>query len=268
MTRRPRISALIIARDEAKMLPGCLATLGWADEVVVVVDAESRDETAAIARRKADRTVVRRFDDFAAQRNAALAAATGDWVFAIDADERVTPSLASEIREAVADPRSRLAGYRVPIRSMILGRQFVASGTQDDRPLRLFRRRLGRWTGAVHETVALRGAAGELSRPLLHRTIPTMGVFLRKLNKYTTLEAVDLVRRNRPARRGDLAIRPLWTFARLYLGKKGFRDGPEGFVFCALSAVSVAVRGWKHRELLQLRRTQIARAEVPQRRAA
>lgn len=251
MARRPRISALIIARDEAKNLPACLASLGWADEVVVVVDSSSRDATLEIARRRADRVVVRPFDDFASQRNAALAASSGDWVFAIDADERATPALAAEIRQAVSDPNASHTGYRVPIRSEILGRPFLYSGTQDDRPLRLFRRKKGWWIGTVHETVALRGSIGRLTQPLMHRTIPTMNVFLQKLNKYTSLEAIEFARKGRPVRPWDWTVRPFWTFAKLYVGKRGYRDGPEGLVFCALSGVSVAVRHWKHREIIR-----------------
>lgn len=247
--RRPRISALILARDEAANLPGCLAALGWADEVVVVVDRRSRDATEAIARRRADMVVVRAFDGFAAQRNAALDLASGDWVFAIDADERATPALAAEVRRVVADPDAPHAGYRVPIRSVILGRPFGFSGTQHDLPLRLFRRTAGRWVGAVHETVALDGTAGELHHPLQHRTLPDMRTFLRKIDAYTTLEARAFHREGRRFRASDLTIRPAWTFAKLYLGKGGFRDGLEGFVFCAMSGVSVAVRHWKHREL-------------------
>jgi glycosyltransferase involved in cell wall biosynthesis len=247
----PRISVLILARDEAANLPGCLASVAWADEVVVVVDRASRDQTRAIAERSADIVSVRTFDDFARQRNAALDLATGDWVFAIDADERATPALAEEVRRLTSDPGGVHQGYRVPIRSVILGRPFAFSGTQHDRPLRLFRRGAGRWVGAVHETVALRGSAGLLSGHLQHRTIPDMQTFLRKLNEYTTLEAIKLEREGGRPRAIDLALRPFWTFLKLYLGKQGFRDGREGFVFCALSGLSVAVRHWKHRERLR-----------------
>lgn len=249
--REPRVSALIVARDEARNLPGCLDALAWADEVVVVVDAASRDATEAIARARADRVAVREFDDFASQRNAALDLASADWVFAVDADERATPALASEVRATVGDRSSSHAGYRVPIRSVILGRRFGHSGTQDDRPLRLFRRDAGWWVGEVHETVALRGTAGRLSAWLEHETLPDVRAFLAKLDRYTSLEAIKLANLGRRPRRFDLTLRPLWTFARLYLGKQGFRDGPEGFAFCALSAVSVAVRQWKLRELVR-----------------
>src|SRR4051812_34971652 len=94
-----RISVLIVARDEAANLPGCLQSVSWADEVVVVVDRASRDQTQAIAERSAAVVAVRTFDDFASQRNAALDLATGEWVFAIDADERATPELAAEIHQ-------------------------------------------------------------------------------------------------------------------------------------------------------------------------
>ncbi len=246
--REPRISALILARDEAANLAGCLDSIGWADEIVVVVDRRGKDRTEAIARRRADVVEVRPFDDFAAQRNAALALATGDWVFAVDADERASPALAAEVRDAIqgASPH---AGYRVPIRSEILGRPFAHSGTQFDLPLRLFRRDSGRWVGAVHETVELLGSVGDLRHALQHRTLPDMRTFLRKMNKYTTLEARAFHREGRRPRLFDLTLRPIWTFAKLYLAKGGFRDGVEGFVFCAMSGVSVGVRHWKHREL-------------------
>jgi glycosyltransferase involved in cell wall biosynthesis len=245
-----RISALIVARDEAENLPGCLASLAWADETVVVVDAASRDETEILARRLADRVIVRAFDDFAHQRNAALAMATGDWVFAVDADERATEALAAEIRRTLAESSIEHAGYRIPIRSIVLGRSFGYAGTQHDRPLRLFRRGLGRWVGTVHETVDLRGLAGEMRGHLTHRTIPDIKTFLRKIDHYTTLEAVQFHRQGRPFRTIDLTIRPAWIFLKLYLGKQGFRDGLEGLAFCAMSGLSAAVRHWKLRELI------------------
>ena len=250
----PRISALILAKNEAENLPSCLGSVAWADEVIVVVDRGSQDQTQAIAEQNADRVAVRTFDDFASQRNAALDLASGDWVFAIDADERATPELAAEIRRVTSDPNRTHQGFRVPIRSVILGRSFSYSGTQYDLPLRLFRRGSGRWVGAVHETVTLEGTAGTLSQALQHRTIPDMQTFLRKVNEYTSLEAIKLEREARPYRGTETALRPFWTFAKLYLGKQGFRDGLEGFVFCALSGFSVAVRDWKYRERLKMRR--------------
>lgn len=254
MPHRPRVSALILAKDEAHNLPTCLATVAWANEVIVVVDRASRDQTEAIAKRGADLVAIRTFDDFANQRNAALNLASGDWIFAIDADERATPELASEIRRVISDPDLRHDGFRVPIRSVVLGRKFRFSGTQHDLPLRLFRRGHGRWRGTVHETVELDGTAGRLDNALQHRTIPDMQTFLHKINQYTTLEAMKFHREGRRFRMTDLAVRPFWTFAKLYFGKLGVLDGLEGFAFCSLSGLSVAVRHFKHRELTRAAR--------------
>ncbi len=244
-----RLAVLVVARNEEANLPGCLESARFAAERIVVVDAASEDGTLQVAQRLADRAIVRAFDHFANQRNAALDLATADWVLAIDADERVTPELAAEIQRRLADPTSTCVGFRVPIRSEVLGRRFRFSGTQHDLPLRLFRRDLGRWTGKVHETVRISGPIGLMDEVLTHRTLPDVRVFLGKINQYTTLEAADLHQAGRRFRISDLAIRPFWTFAKLYLARQGFRDGLEGLMFCSLSAVSVAVRSWKLREL-------------------
>jgi glycosyltransferase involved in cell wall biosynthesis len=250
----PRITLLMVAKNEAHNLPGCLARARWADETVVVVDPSSRDDTLALARREAGIVAVRAFDDFASQRNFALSLATGDWVLSVDADERVTPALAAEIRRVIADPDNPFRGFRLPIHSVILGREFSFSGTQHDHPLRLFRRDCGRWVGLVHEIVELAGPAGTLEASLLHHTLPNVHAFLNKVDHYTTLEAQSLAGSRRRFRLRDLTLRPVWTFLKLYLLKQGFRDGVEGFMFCALSGVSVAVRAWKHRELTMVRR--------------
>ena len=161
------------------------------------INRASRDATRAIASRGADLVAVRTFDDFASQRNAALEMASGEWVFAIDADERASPELAAEVRKVTSDPALPHNGYRVPIRSIILGRPFRFPGTQFDWPLRLFRRGAGRWVGTVHETVDLDGSHGRLTHALQHRTIPDMRTFLRKINEYTTLEAIKFEREGR-----------------------------------------------------------------------
>ncbi len=245
----PRITALIIARNEETHLPGCLDSLsGLAHEIVIVVDAASTDRTESIARQYTPLVRSRAFDRFSSQRNAGLELATGDWILSIDADERVTPALASEIRSKLLANTAVHTGYRVPIRSVILGRTFRYSGTQLDRPLRLFRRKRGRWIGNVHETVALNGSVGNLRNPLEHRTIPDLNIFLSKINQYTSLEAEQGLSEGRRPTFFDLWLRPLWTFAKLYIVRRGLLDGKEGFLFCSLSALSAFLREWKLRE--------------------
>ena len=251
----PRVSVLIVAKNEAHNLADCLAAASWAFERIVVVDPVSCDATLDVARQKADIVAVRDFDDFASQRNFGLSLASGDWVLSVDADERVTPALAAEIRRMTAEPANPYCGFRVPIRSVILGRTFGFSGTQHDQPLRLFRRDSGHWIGLVHETVALDGPVGSLQNALRHHSLPNVQVFLHKLDHYTTLEAQGLAVLDQRFRLSDLAFKPIWTFFKLYVCKQGFRDGLEGFMFCAMSGVSVAVRAWKHRELTLAGRT-------------
>lgn len=245
----PRLTVLVVARNEEQNLVSCLAAAAFADEKIVVVDAASTDATLEIARRYADHVVVRKFDSFAQQRNAGLGLATGEWILSVDADERITPGLAAEIRGLIARPDESRVGFQIPIRSEILGRPFAHSGTQQDLPLRLFRRERGRWTGLVHETVLIEGKIGRLANVLEHRTLADVQVFLRKIDQYTSLEAHDMHRAGHRFRALDLTLRPLWTFLKLYLLRQGFRDGLEGLMFCALSGVSVAIRSWKLREL-------------------
>ena len=249
----PRISVLILARDEAENLPGCLESVSWADEVVVVVDRASRDQTEAIAQRGADLVAVRTFDDFASQRNAALELASGDWVFAIDADERATPELAAEIRRGHR-PIPRTAARRLPRadpeRDPRPAVPLLGHAARPAAPALPPRTRAAGSAPSTRRSTS-RAPPASSSTPLQHRTIPDMQTFLRKINEYTTLEAIKFEREGRPHRATDLAVRPVWTFLKLYLGKQGFRDGLEGFVFCALSGLSVAVRHWKHRERLR-----------------
>ncbi len=249
----PRLAVVMIVRDEQEHLPACLDSVAWADERVIVIDAASRDRSEAIARDRAETVVVRPFDDFAAQRNHGLDLANADWILALDADERITHALASEIRRVITEAPTETLGYRIPIRSVILGRRFTHSGTQNDRPIRLFRRGTTRWYGAVHETPDLRDdQLGRLRQPIEHQTLPDLETCLSKLNRYTSLGAENDQRRGHRHRLAiDLMVRPPWTFFKLFILRQGFRDGLEGTMFCLLSSLGVLFQHWKHRERLR-----------------
>lgn len=231
-----KISANLIALNEERNIARCLQSLAWADEIIVI-DSGSSDATVEIARRFTDWVHVVPFDDYASQRNRALAVSTGDWVFSIDCDEWVPDELAIEVRRAVAGVGPDCGGYWVPIRSRIFGRRFRHSGTQSERKMRLFRRENARWSGPVHETVELHGRTAVLRHAIEHESTPDLDTYLRKLIRYSSLEAEGIARsgRSRAYARGWFA--PFWKFARLYFGKLGFLDGPEGFRFCMLSGL-------------------------------
>ena len=186
MSSKVQLSAAVIALNEAHQLADLLKSLAWVDEIVVV-DGGSRDATAEIARQAGARCVVRPFDNYAAQRNFAADLTRGRWVLAIDADERPAPGFVDEVQRRIAQPQA--SAWRVPIRSRIFGRPFRFSGTQDDRPIRLYDRRRARWTGDVHERLTVHGRVDTLDAHLEHQTIPDLAAFLAKMHRYTSLAA-------------------------------------------------------------------------------
>jgi glycosyltransferase involved in cell wall biosynthesis len=249
MNPMPTITAAVITLNEEQHLPQLLAQLGWTDQIVIV-DGGSRDATVEIARRHGCCVLEHPFDNFAAQRTRALDLATGDWVLSIDADERPTPALIREIRRQIT--ASRHIAYRIPIRSRIFGRRMRFSGTQDDRPVRLFRRDAARWAGEVHEVLkiqeARRADAPMLARPatqigrlnawLEHQTLPDLAAFLAKMNRYTTLEATRRHAAGRMPCPRDAWLAPAREVFRRLIWKHGWLDGPRGWAFCLLSGLS------------------------------
>lgn len=246
MNRIPTITAAIVALNEEQNLPGLLERLDWADEVIVV-DGGSSDGTVHVAHSHGAKLYERPFDNFARQRNHALSLAGGDWVLSIDADERPTPALVHEIRARL--PFCRQVAFRVPIRSSIFGRRLRFSGTQDDRPVRLFRRGFACWTGEVHEVLETFGPVGRLQGWIEHRTLPDLPSFLAKMGRYTTLEAEARMAAGCRPRPHDAWTAPARETLRRLLWKQGLFDGPEGWAFSLLSGLSEWVLTHKHRRM-------------------
>ena len=241
---QPALSVILITRNEAANVAGCLASVAFADEWIVV-DSGSTDATCEIAR-GCGATVVATDDwpGFGAQKNRALARARGRWVLSIDADERVTPALAASIRAVIAADASgnesvveatrsggKLAAYEFSRLSNFCGQWMRHGDWYPDRVLRLFRREAGRFSDdLVHERLMLQGAAGRLSGELLHDSMPSLDSALDKMNRYSTGRAQDKVR---DGGSGGLAValsHGLWAFVRCYLLKRGLLDGRLGLV--------------------------------------
>ncbi len=241
---RPSITAAVITLNEERNLRALLPRLAWVYEVLVL-DGGSSDATVAIARRHGCRVVERRFDSFARQRNHAISLASCDWILSLDADETPSPRLAAEIIERVCSPRH--AAFRLPIRSTIMGSPLRRSGTQDDRPVRLFRAGAARWVGDVHERLAVDGRVGTLHHWLSHGTQATLDVFLRKMHHYTTLEARSRVEAGLAPERFDKWLAPPREIFRRLIYKHGILDGPAGWKFCLLSGLYEWVLADRHR---------------------
>ncbi|NLX99395.1 MAG: glycosyltransferase family 2 protein [Rhodopirellula sp.] len=238
------ISAAIIALNEASNLVELLPKLGWIDDIVVV-DAGSSDATVDVARRSGCRVAIQPFDNFASQRNRAIALTRGAWVLSLDADERPTPGLIAEIRDVL--PRTRWTAFRIPIHSRIFGRRLRRSGTQNDLPVRLFRRDAARWIGDVHEVLRVSGRTGRLRHGLDHCTQHDLETFLTKMHRYTRLEASARVAAGCPPRRLDRWVRPPREVFRRLIWKHGILDGPEGWAFCLLSGLYEWILADQHR---------------------
>jgi glycosyltransferase involved in cell wall biosynthesis len=244
----PKLSVTIITRNEADNLPSALESARWADEIVVV-DCGSTDATLAVAREHSTRVLRREWSGYADQKNFAAENAAHDWILSLDADERITPGLAGEIRALMAS-EPRHAGYRIPRVSWYLGTWIRTTDWYPDRQLRLYDRRRGRWESRrVHESVALDGPAGALQHVLEHRPYRDLSHHLQTVDRYTTLAAEDMLAEGRRSSLGPLLIQPPAAFVRNYVLKQGFRQGAAGLIVSALNSYYVFM---KYAKLWQL----------------
>jgi hypothetical protein len=231
----PTISAIVITRNEEEHIGPCLESLDWADERVVL-DSFSTDRTLDIARALTDRVYQRPFDTFPRQRNAALDLAQGDWAFFLDADERATPELAREARQAVET--ALYVGYWVPRRNLILGRWMRHTGWWPDYQMKLFRRDRGRFTEGqlVHEVPQVEGECGYLNSPILHYNYASLGELFARQAFYSSFEAQALRAAGARARPHNFLLQPWREFWRRYFLWRGYKDGFHGFFLSAVMA--------------------------------
>jgi glycosyltransferase involved in cell wall biosynthesis len=231
-----RLSAIIIAKNEARNIGACLDTLAFCDERIVV-DGDSEDGTAEIARAKGAHVVTAAWRGFGAQKNFALSQASGDWVLSIDADERVTPALAQAIEDAIADAVGGVDGYEMPRRSSFLGREMRHSGWSPDYVLRLFRRGHARFSDdLVHERLICEGKVRRLAEPLLHFPVIGLEDAVGRMDRYSTAGAEMLVGAGRRVSFASGIAHGLWSFLRAYVWRLGFLDGREGFLLAVANA--------------------------------
>ena len=236
------ISAVILAKNEEKNIEECLKTLKWADEVIVV-DDESTDKTVEIA--KENGAIVYSHplnNDFSAQRNFGLEQirqahckqAQGDWVFFIDADERVSPTLRAEITRAVEGFGTGINGFYLKREDTMWGRVLKHGETANVKLLRLAKKGSGEWEKPVHEIWQIRGEVGELKAPLQHLPHPTVSEFLEKINFYSTLRARELYKEGKKTNLLSIIFYTKAKFIKDYFLELGFLDGMPGFVVALL----------------------------------
>ena len=241
MSDRLPISVLLLARDEAERLESLLSSLGFAREVVVVVDAASGDATQAVAERCGARVFVRALQGFGAQRQFALAQCREEWVLWIDADERLDPEAVGAIAGALASGRA--TGYRFARRTWFLGKAIRHCGWRGERVLRLFRRSAARFDDAlVHESVSVAGKVGDLPGVIEHHSYPDWPTCREKLFRYASAGAAKARLEGRGAGALDVVLRPPLRFLRMFVLQLGFLDGAHGAALCGLAATQVLLK--------------------------
>ncbi len=250
----PKVSVTVITKNESANLTAALESVAWADDLVIV-DAESTDDTVAIARRFTDRVVVRAWPGFAPQKNYAASLASHDWILSLDADERVTPALATEIRETLgAEPPAR--GFRIPRVAFHLGRWIRSTDWFPDPQLRLYDRRAARWEDrAVHESVRVDGPVSALRHELQHHPYRDLAHHLQTIDRYTTLAAGEMAARGGRAHVWQVALHPPLAFLRNYILRGGLRDGTPGLIVSVMNAYYVFLKYAKLWELAHKRMT-------------
>jgi glycosyltransferase involved in cell wall biosynthesis len=217
----------IIALNAARQIGPCLASVAFADEIVVV-DSGSTDATAEIARRHGARVETREWLGFGRQKQHAVALGRNDWVLCLDADERVSERLAQSIRAALAGQRYR--AWRMARRNRFLGRWLAHGEGYPDWSLRLFHRAHAGWSNdEVHEAVLTTAEVGSLDGDLMHDSAEDVASYVAKQNRYTSLHAEALFRQGVRASYWRLAASPLARFLKFYLLRLGFLDGGPGF---------------------------------------
>jgi (heptosyl)LPS beta-1,4-glucosyltransferase len=246
------LTALVLTHNEEQHLPDCLASLAWADQVLVF-DSFSTDRTLEIAQAAGATVLQRTFDHYAGQRNAALAAAQTEWVLFVDADERVSPALASEIKQVLDQPQ---AGWWIPRHNYLFGRLTLHAGWYPDYQLRLLRRAQARYERPVHEIVVLSGEAGHLQNPLQHLNYASVAEFVAKQRYYAAYEAERLAAAGVRVKPQNYFLQPLRQFGWRFITLRGWRDGLHGL------RLSLLMAGFEFEKYRRLRKIQDSKSRL------
>jgi glycosyltransferase involved in cell wall biosynthesis len=241
-----RISAVIITFNEEDRLPDALASLGGVADEIVVVDSYSSDRTAEIARQAGAAVYQNRFEDYGRQKNFALSKAGNEWILNLDADERVSDELKKSIRELKENqPPENVAAFAIQRKTFYLERWIRHSGWYPDRKVRLFRKKGAAWQGRIHERLLVDGVVSPMSGAILHYTYRDISDHVRRLNRYSTFLAEEIVRSRKNFLYLRLLVLPPVTFLRHYLWRLGFLDGFAGLVIATVSSWGTAMKYFK-----------------------
>ena len=222
-----KLSVVIITKNEEKFITDAINSAIFADEVLVL-DSGSTDKTCNIAKELGARVKQQDWLGFGAQKNKAVELASNNWVFVLDADERITPELQDEIISTLKNPQ--FDGYRIARLNSFFGKYIKTCGLYPDYSIRLFNKNKGKFNDvAVHESVQINGRVLSLKNHMIHLAYETIDEFKVKQKRYASLS-------HKKRNRLKALISPVWTFFKLYFIKLGFLDGWHGFIIAKLYA--------------------------------
>ncbi len=242
------LTVVILAKNEEECIGDCCESVyQWADEIIVIDDL-STDRTVEIAQAYTPRIFTQAMLNEGQHRNWAYSLAANDWVLSLDADERVSEDLKKEISEVLAKP-GKVKAWSIPIRTYIGDYWVKYSGWYPASKLRLFEKNFFQYEEVeVHPRAFVDGPTGELSKDIFHKGYPDFEHFLASLNRQTTLEAKKWLRTGVHMPLGRMVRRTFDRFLRLYLRKKGFKDGFMGFMiayFASLYQIMSYAKYWE-----------------------
>jgi len=245
-------TAVVLAKNEEKSIKTCLLSLKGFEEIIVI-DDNSSDKTREIAKKLGVRVYKRKLNnDFSNQRNFGLKKAKGDWIFFLDADEKIDNKLKREIFKAIRDPQTN-SGFSFKRKDTFLGKELKFGETASLRLTRLGKKNSGFWTGKVHEVWKVKGKIGKLYNPIIHQRHIGVSGFIKRINFYSSLRARELYEKGVKTNAFLIIIYPLAKFFLNFFVKLGILDGKQGFIMATLmSAHSFLVRSklyllWKNK---------------------
>ena len=234
-----KLSGVLISWNEEAKIGAALQSLKEVCDEIVVVDSFSRDRTEEICRAFTDRFYQRKWEGYVKQKQAAVDLARNDWILSLDADEKLSPELSTEISCWKQEDSSEAVGFRIPRLTYFLGRFIYHTTWHPDYQIRLFRRSKRSWEGGrLHESFHPDGPVLKLKNPILHFTYASVSEYLVQLERFSTLAAADYHERGRQAGIARILFYPPLVFLKNYLVKKGFLDGIPGVAVSFLSAAS------------------------------
>ena len=235
-----KLTVIIPCKNEAHNLEELLQSVDWADEILIV-DSFSTDNTLEIARKYTDRILEHEYENSAAQKNWTIPQAANNWILLVDADERVSPELKSEI-QSILESGPEQNGYWISRDNYFMGKHVKYGGMVGDKVLRLFTKTARYENKNVHAEIIIEGSVGELQGRLKHNSYVDLPHYLEKIHRYTKWSAMDKEGSTGSIGLFHIVIKPGFKFFQYYVLKLGFCDGFVGLVLASLSAYTVLLR--------------------------